>query len=711
MHFLPLKLSETMLLFFLLCICANLAFAQAPYDVRIVRDSFGMPHIFGQRDVDVAYGLAYAHAEDNFRDIQLQALPARGRLGSVLGKEGILFDYAMQFFGIDTFVDAHYERELSPEFRQLLQAYVDGLNAYAQKYPKELLVKGLYPFEVQDLVKGYTLTLTLMGGAGMALKAINDGNIDVMFAPNERGSNAAALSARRSEDGRSWLMINSHQPIEGRFAWYEVHLQSQEGWDMIGGLFPGAATVFVGTNPKLGWAHTVNYHNFGDVYELKTKGNKYFYEGKWQKFQTRKAQLRLKVLGMPLKIGRKLRNSVHGPVFKKKKKFYALRFRSPQEIQAGQQWYEMNKAQDFRSFEQAVQRNALSLFNIVYADVQDNIYYISDGLIPRRDSSLDWKQPVDGTKAGYIWEDLLSYGEKVWYKNPDCGFLFNCNNTPLQATCSNENYCDISFVGLELFTYNRGERFDRLFNALDDTVSWEDFLRIKYDISYDEDGSYRRKFAPFFELDPQTYPELADALQLIRSWDLRADSSSTAAGLMRIVHHELVKTDKIPFGFYMIRKDTISDELAVQVLRKAKKFMLKRYGSIEVPLGQINRLIRGDKSFALQGMNETVRAVSSSLWDKKRGVFRMQSGDGYIQFVKYGKGETEVESINAYGVSSHPESIHYTDQMQPFVEQKLRRVPWTREEIEAQARYNYKPGDEQYRRESLKKGEGRKLLK
>ena len=270
-----------------------------PQNITIARDTFGVPHIFAPTDAEAAYGLAWAHAEDDFEHIQHNLLAAQGRLGEVLGKEGVLFDFALKFLGIDTLVEKRYEVDLTEMFRKVIDGYIQGINAYAAAFPEEVLIKNALPFTGQDVIKGYVLSLSLMSGVGMTLKAIKENRFEEFFAPNDQGSNALAIAPSRTEDGKTWLLINSHQPIEGRFAWYEAHIHSDEGWNIIGGLFPGGVTIFVGTNEHLGWAHTTNYHNFGDVYKMHTKpGNKkyYLYDGQWKKFGIRKLSLKVKLV-------------------------------------------------------------------------------------------------------------------------------------------------------------------------------------------------------------------------------------------------------------------------------------------------------------------------------------------------------------------------------------------------------------------------------
>lgn len=135
-----------------------------PENIKIARDTFGVPHIFAPTDAEAAYGLAWAHAEDDFEHIQHNLLAAQGRLGEVLGKEGVLFDFALKFLGIDTLVEQRYEADLTETFRRVIDGYVQGINAYAMAHPQEVLIKNVLPFSGQDVIIGYVLSLSLMSG-------------------------------------------------------------------------------------------------------------------------------------------------------------------------------------------------------------------------------------------------------------------------------------------------------------------------------------------------------------------------------------------------------------------------------------------------------------------------------------------------------------------------------------------------------------------
>jgi|688.fasta_scaffold06680_11 acyl-homoserine-lactone acylase len=674
----------------------TIIFSQSNFssDVTIVRDSFGVPHIYGKTDASTAYGLAWAHCEDNFYDIQLNGIGGRGRRGEVEGKDGVIFDFALKFLGIDTLVENRYESDFSPEFKKIIEAYVQGVNDYAYKHPEEMMLKNLLPFTKYDIIKGYCITTTLLSGVGFSLKAIRSGDVSSYMKPNEKGSNSICISPSRTEDNKAWLLINSHQPLEGPYAWYEAHLSSEEGWEVIGGLFPGGIGIFVGCNPYLGWAHTNNFHNFGDIYKLQVKGKKYLYDGKYVSLQYDKIPLKIKLGNIKLSVKKKVAYCEYGPVYKYKGVNYALRFPSYTNIKGAEQWYKMNKAKNFDEFEACMKLDDLSMFNTLYADIDGNIYYHSAGMMPYRNPSLNWKNPINGISSQYKWTSLLPYTKKVTYKNPTCGYLYNANNTPIHASGKECNWNGEYYPGLQLFEYNRGERLAELFANLDGKkISWDDFIRIKFDKSYDSSGSYKDRFGALYNLNQNKYPKIADAIGLLKRWDFNNDINNREASLALVVHHFLIKKTEEPFGFLMIRDKKITEEEAVYAISKARKFLLKTHHTLNPKLGDIQRHIRGNVSIPASGSREVLRAADAKLYDEEKGIFRITNGDGYMQLVKFSKTYgVEIQSITAFGSSSRPTSKHYTDQMQLFQNQKLKTMTFDKIKIYKSAERIYHPG-------------------
>jgi len=671
-----------------------------PKDITIHRDSFGVPHIVGKTNADVAYGLAWAHAEDDFVSIQHNLLSASGNLGRVLGKDGVLFDYAVKFLGIDQFVAANFDRDISMEFLKILEAYCQGLNDFAARYPEKVLVKRALPFTPQDVITGYTVNLSLMGGVGMALKAIRDDQIAAMYAPNNKGSNAIAIAPERTEDGATWLLINSHQPIEGPFAWYEAHLISDEGLNMMGGLFPGAVSATLGCNEHLGWAHTTNYNQWGDVYRLdmhpKDK-RRYRYDGEWRSFETRKISLHVKLGPIVLGVKRTLENSEYGPVFRAKHGVYALRFHAYENIRAAEQWHGMNLATSLQEFEAEVQREGITSFNIIYADTEGNIYFQSNGAYPLRDPALDWTSPVAGVSSAHKWTELLPYAEKPVVLNPECGYVYNANNTPLEASGASCNW-NGDFAGLQRFSYNRGERLKALLEAHQGPFTWSDFLALKFDKRYHPNGQFRDRFRTFFDLDPDLHPDLADAIRQYQQWDLNAEADSRTATLPMVTHYFLARESKLPFAFLMIREEPVPEADALKALKEARALLLKHHGRLDVPLGEVQRYIRGEHSYPAGGGFEVARAADASLNGAPKGQFRIKSGDGYMQLIKFHPDQAvEIRTINAYGASADPGSPHYADQMPFFAKEQFRSVSLDRSLVQQRAKISYHPGTLDYR--------------
>jgi len=684
-------ISKYVCAFFILLIALTTTAQIDPSKITIVRDSFGVPHIHGHTDAEAAYGLAWAHCEDDFKSIQQNMLAAKGMLGLVMGKEGVLFDFGLRFFGIDTLVDNNYDRAISNDFKKVLGAYTQGVNDYAVAHPDEVLLKKALPFSPKDIVKSSTLTLTLFAGAGMALKSIKDNHIELLHQPNEVGSNSMAVAPSHTEDGKAWLLVNSHQPIEGRFAWYEAHIKSDEGWDVIGGLFPGGTTIFVGTNRNLGWAHTTNYHTFGNIYKLEHKGNKYLYDNQWRTFQVKKAKLKLKLGGLKIGLTKKIRVCEYGPVFQTKHGWYAIDYAGAHDLRATEQWYRMNKANNFKEFEAALKMEAVPLFNTMYADVDGNIFYQSGFQIPLRDPKLNWHLPITANTSAYKCTKLVPYEMKPQLLNPSCGYLFSCNQTQYAVSGKGCEWKG-SFTGIQLFNYNRGERFRELLLAIPGKLSWQDFLNVKFDKAYCKTESYARNFKIAFELSESKYPDIADAIAKLKKWNLQGDINNREAALAMIMHERLNKKWKVPFAFLTIKREPMQEDELVDALRYARKFMLAKYGTIDVKLGDVQRLIRGDKSYPASGLREVPRAADPKLYDKKKGIWRIVNGDGYIQMNRYNKTGVEINSINAYGASAHSDSKHYTDQMELFSNEQFKPMTFNWDEIVRHAERIYNPG-------------------
>ena len=411
------------------------------YDPTITRDAYGVPTIHGRDDAEAAYGLALAHAEDDFADIQIVVLAARGKLGTHLGREGAQSDFLWHLLGVKGAVAAGYERDLSPEFREILEAYAAGLNAYGAAHPSEVLANA-GNVTGRDVAAGSALTLPLFWGFERVLgQIVNEGGhpCALQQASAESidwGSNAFAVSPARSSDGHTRLIVNSHQPWAGPVAWYEAGVVSDSGWRMHGGLFPGAPFPVLGTNGALGFAATVNLPDLADIYRLTTDNDhrgQYFFDGAWQRFETQTIWLGVKVGWFTLPVPRTLRFTVHGPAFETADGWVAVRHAGQGEIRAMEQFYRMGKARSFEAWREALAMRAIPSFNFMYADQTGRIGFFYNAILPRRAQGADWSGCVPGDTSANIWAqgDWLAPPELV---APRSGWLYSANGAPWSST-------------------------------------------------------------------------------------------------------------------------------------------------------------------------------------------------------------------------------------------------------------------------------------
>ena len=258
-------------LLFLSLFIVQQSFAQTeiinPKNIDIVRDCFGVPHIFAKTDSEVAYGLAWANAEDDFKSVQELLLPVKGVMGKVMGKAGAAGDYAFALFRCKE-ITAEKWNILSPAFLKLINGYVQGYNAYASSHKNELLHKKLKSLTPQEYVSSSVFALTIFNGADKALGQIFNNAIPLAPQQETKGSNSFAVHRSRTTSDENFLLINAHQPNTGAQAFYEAHLCSEEGLNITGGLLAGAPCILHGVNEHLGWAHTVNFCDRLDVFQL-----------------------------------------------------------------------------------------------------------------------------------------------------------------------------------------------------------------------------------------------------------------------------------------------------------------------------------------------------------------------------------------------------------------------------------------------------------
>jgi penicillin amidase/acyl-homoserine-lactone acylase len=655
------------------------------YHARIRRDTFGVPHISGPTDADVAFGLAYAHAEDDFATIQDVALATRGTLATEKGPKGAVTDYLVRLMRVWPTLNARYERDLPDDLKRVLSAYADGINAYAARHPGAV-VPGLLPMTGRDIAAGFIFKTPFFYGL--------DGVLSKLTAPTRGkpmppvGSNGVAVAPSRSADGATRLLVNSHQPYSGPVAWYEALLDSGEGWHVAGGFFPGSPFMLHGHNAHLGWANTVNAPDLVDVYRLTinpANSNQYRLDGAWRNFERTDAAIRVKLLG-PLfwTVHKAVLWSAQGPVFETDHGVFAIRYAGMGEVRQALQYYRLDKARNLAEWRAAMGLQALPSINYLYADEAGNIGYVYNGLFPDRKPGVDWQGVLPGDRSDLIWTRYLPFDRVPQIWNPRGGYVFNSNNTPFQATGPEDALKPADFpasMGIQTNMTNRSYRAQETFGA-DPRITAEAFRRYKFDVAYSARSDVARVVAQVLALDPRGEADVIAAQTLLRGWDRRADRSSRAAAL--------AIATATPIAAAWEAKRAVPDIRATLV--KAIVGLKQRFGRIDPEWGQVNRIIRGAVDLPIDGGPDTYRAVYGE--PRSDGTLQAVAGDTLIMFVTWDKdGKLSSQSIHQFGSATlDPASRHYADQTPLFAAMRTKPVLFTDAQLAGHVEADYAPG-------------------
>ncbi len=690
--------SVLFLFVFLLTATVTIKAQVNPLNVDIVRDKWGVPHIFGKTDAETTYGLAWATCEDDFNTVQKMLLAVKGRLAEVGGKSAAVLDYMTFISGAVDVVDTLYDKSFSPAYKKLVEAYTQGLNEYAVAKPKEVLRPGLFPVTSKDVIAQYVLTNFLLTNVYIDIQKIFNGTIKNYEVNLPSGSNAFALNSSRTKDGKTYLAINSHQPLEGMFSWYEAHLVSDEGLNILGGTFPGGMSIFHGTNLYLGWACTLNHPDLSDVYKLEMNPKnhlQYKFDGKWETLQVRKKTVKVKLGAIRIPITKTFYWSKYGTTLKNKDGYYSVRFPANMDLTGCEQLYHMNKAKSFSEWRDYMRGDGFPGVNFIYADRTDTIFYVSNGQFGQRDPAYNWLNVLPGNTSKTLWQKPFApFDSLPQVLNPASGYLLNTNNSCFNVTGQGDNPVPQNYNPTWGYGTERNNRsiMAHYLLAQKQKYDYNEFKEIKYNNAFN-DSFYDYALDNtrlMFELDPKKYPDLAEALQVINRWNRHTNVDNKEAALVVMALYPLM--DKIQDIGRQYESNTFTEKEYVDALRYAKKTMLKHFGSLTVPLGDVQKHVRGNVALPIGGMPEVLAATITQPY--KNGMRRTFVGESYIQLVRFSKDAVQIESVHAFGASTRPDSPHSTDQMQMFVDKKLKPMTLDRNAIYGDAESVYHPKEQ-----------------
>ena len=690
--------------------------------VTIIRDDFGVPHVYADTDADAIFGMLYAQAEDDFNRVERNYIWATGRLAEVDGEDALYSDLRARLYMTVDEAKAAYDS--APDWlKALCDAWADGLNWYLLTHPdvKPRLLTRFEPWMPMFFSEG---------SIGGDIESVDVDGIEAFYSGSEpaavamaandtafrepSGSNGFAIAGEHTESGKAMLLINPHTSF---FFRGEIHVVSNEGLNAYGAVTWGQFFVYQGFNENTGWMHTSTYVDFMDdfVEDVIEKDGKYFYRYGEELRPVEESEVTLKYLdGDEMKERTfTMYHTHHGPVTHMADGKWVVTKINWDPVNALQQSFIRTKLANYNEFRDMMNIRTNSSNNTVFADSSGNIAYFHGNFVPRRDAQFDYSKPVDGSNPSTDWQGLHDVTELVTVHNPPNGWIQNCNSTPFTAagefSPKRENYPAYMAPDPENF---RGIHAVRLLQDVQG-LTLDSLIELAYDTQLPGFEKLIPGLVEAYDQDAGEWPSLAQPIDVLRNWDLRVAADSVAMTLAHFYGvnysesasgiRDAYDLEKIDLINYLGTKSPPAERL--QAFVDTVAMLEADFGRWDLPWGEVNRYQRIDGSIQ-QPFNDELPSLpvgmASGNWGAlasfgaKRypGTKRIYgtSGNSFVAVVEFGD-KVRAKSMLAGGQSGDPESPHFDDQAQRYVDREFKDVAYYREDVEKRAEKTYHPGD------------------
>lgn len=689
--------------------------------VEIIRDNYGVPHIYGKTDANAVFGLLYAQCEDDFKRVEMNYVEKLGRLAEVNGSKDIYNDLMIRLM-IDSIDAIHDYQNSEPWMKALLDAYADGINYYLYKHPEvkpALLTKfqPWYPYLWTDGSIGAISTADISVGElqNFYSNGKETGAVTPKYYDQQTGSNGFAIAPQNTADGHAILWINPHTTFYFR---PEVEINSEEGLRVYGAVTWGQFFIYQGFNDYCGWMHTSNNVDVADAYIEKIvmqNGSPYYeYDGKLYPVIQKKMTIKYLEDGKMKQRAFNTYFTNNGPVMAKRGgKWISLTSYNRAAKSLVQSWIR-TKSKGLEDYKKAMDLLANTSNNTVFADRDGNIAYWHGNHIPKRDPKYDWSKPVDGSTSATAYQGLHTVDEGVHIYNPKNGWLQNCNSTPFTAagiySPKKEDYPPYMAPDGENF---RGINAVRLLSK-EHQFTIDKVISTGYDTYLSAFEVLVPPLLNAWEKDSANYAELKAPIEVLKKWDYRSGVNSIATTLavewaqklspsIMQVYVNQGEKDQVEKTHEFAR--TATPEKLLGTLVETIHELQSKFGKWEMPWGELNRYQRlTDKIDQVYKDDQPSIPVgfASALWGqipsfnsrympgtkKRYGV----SGNSFICAIEFGP-KIKAKSLLTGGESGHKDSPHFDDQAEMYVNGKFKDVLFYKEDVLKHVERRYHPGE------------------
>jgi penicillin amidase len=566
-------------------------------DVEIIRDTYGVPHIYATNESDLFFALGYAMAQDRFWQMEFFRRLGQGRLSEIFGKDFVTVD---RYFRMITATGVNANPPV--EFAFIPQSFAEGINAYLETHPDrlpfEFTVLGYKPepWEFDDylaIVKvinwalsvGWKVDLTaarilekvgeqnfrealpawpddaplIITKEGETLSVSSNPTLEtirvldrLITLPFAAASNNWAIAGGRSVTEKPLLANDPHLELTNPSLWWEVHLVCPS-INASGFALPGAPGIGIGHNRNVAWGVTNVMVDDVDFYIERINPEnprQYWYEDHWEDMKVIAETIQAKG-GDPLTT--EILVTRHGPIVNEvkegsKERPLAARWAFTEGLQPIKAGYLLVKAEDIQEVKEALRYWELPSQNFVFADAKGNIGYWCCATVPIRPRG-DGILPMPGWNGEYEWKEYVPFDERPHLINPQEGFVATANNK-----IAGEDY-----PYMISHYWEPPDRITRIRQLLTTTqkLSIEDLKRMQQDVY----SVLASEITPhMIQVLEQRFSdnEATKAKAMLSQWDFIMAKDSVGACLFEVTFRKMMEN---------IFKDELGEELFKEYLK------------------------------------------------------------------------------------------------------------------------------------------------